>query len=694
MQLPPIGGVRKVLKTQTGQSGTTIAEFGNNTITLEQLAAAILNLLTNTNSIVTGQQNAGVLVPGPGLAGGGVLTGNVPIRLTAPISPYSLEDGSVDNDAGMVIPGPPGPRGIAGPSGQFMIPEDGADGDWLPGPQGVMGSQGPQGVPGTSGTGSGGGMTIYLTEDATDNDAGYLVPGPIGPQGATGATGATGASGLGSGTAIGYYPYSMEDGGVDNDAGYFVPGPAGATGATGSAGTGSGTSGLQIWIPDDIQTDEEIYRGPTNGPVNGIGVANVIYGSMLLVSNGATNPGAGGLTSLGLGDLRNYIANNGGIYIMTSYANGVSILGSTATIGTRYANFSQNGTILGPPNSGQTALTLLNNTGGLAGNGIVISAGRNNVDYNFLSQGYGGTAANQYMAIYGDGSVTIGTGAVNVLIGEGQGTLNVAKGYYLNNVPLSASLHAPGMQFVADDTSNDDGFTMMGQPTAVGPTQINGYFSVYGPAGSGPALFLYPASIQGNLVAGVSNGLSVQAGYTATDSVIYIANAINNAGFLSIFGDGHGSLGTGMTWTTQGAYTLSTVVGFPGTLGATLTVNGGTLHTGIAMVVQAGLTSGTSNGLYVFAGGNASDTAFEVLNAANTAIFMQILGTGIVNLPSGSLGVKGVTPSVTAGQTDIGVTTTATVITTAGGIALPTLASTFWVVNVNGVKYGIPCFAL
>jgi hypothetical protein len=42
----------------------------------------------------------------------------------------------------------------------------------------------------------------------------------------------------------------------------------------------------------------------------------------------------------------------------------------------------------------------------------------------------------------------------------------------------------------------------------------------------------------------------------------------------------------------------------------------------------------------------------------------------------------------------LGITTTATVITTAGGIALPALASTFWVTNVNGVKYGIPCFAL
>ena len=667
MQLPPIGGVRKVLKTQTGASGTTIAEFGNNTITLEQLAAAILNLLTNTNSIVTGQQNAGVLVPGPGLAGGGVLTGNVPIRLTAPISPYSLEDGSVDNDAGIIIPGPVGPRGPQGIPGQFLMPDDGADGDWGP-------------------------------------------PGAAGAVGATGATGATGPSGSGSGGMSLYIPYSLEDGSVDNDAGYFVPGPIGpqgATGATGAAGSGSasgGTSGLQIWIPDDIQTDEEIYRGPTNGPVNGIGVANVIYGNMLLVSNGATNPGAGGLTSLGLGDLRNYIANNAGINIVTSYANGVSILGSTATLGTRYANFSQNGTILGPPNSGQTALTLLNNTGGLGGNGLVISAGRNNVDQTFLAQGYGGTAANQYMVIYGDGSVTIGTGNVATLIGEGQGTLNVAKGYYLNNVPLSASLHAPGMQFVADDTSNDDGFAIptttlpaIGQMTKLA---INGQFTnapglpqaltVNGAAGN------YTAFHQGSLTSGQSFGPLIYAGTTSSDSCFQALNASGSVSFLNINGDGHGNLGTGMTWTTQSTFSIVCSNGISPAASGAYALN---------VLSSGGL------GMHVVCGTGSTDVSFQVTKADNSADRLLIWGDGHGTLgPSGSnglawtangnfvftssVGIKGTTPAVTAGQTDIGVTTTVTVITTAGGISLPTLASTFWVVNVNGVKYGIPCFAL
>lgn len=61
---------------------------------------------------------------------------------------------------------------------------------------------------------------------------------------------------------------------------------------------------------------------------------------------------------------------------------------------------------------------------------------------------------------------------------------------------------------------------------------------------------------------------------------------------------------------------------------------------------------------------------------------------------AGPFSILGPTPPVSPGTTALGITTTITVITTVGGIALPALASTFWVANVNGVAYGIPCFAL
>jgi hypothetical protein len=86
-------------------------------------------------------------------------------------------------------------------------------------------------------------------------------------------------------------------------------------------------------------------------------------------------------------------------------------------------------------------------------------------------------------------------------------------------------------------------------------------------------------------------------------------------------------------------------------------------------------------------------TNTPILISVNGAQRMAIASNGITT-HSASVGIQGVTPPVTAGQTDIGITTTTTVITTAGGIGLPALASTFWVVNVNGVQYGVPCFAL
>jgi hypothetical protein len=123
--------------------------------------------------------------------------------------------------------------------------------------------------------------------------------------------------------------------------------------------------------------------------------------------------------------------------------------------------------------------------------------------------------------------------------------------------------------------------------------------------------------------------------------------------------------------------------------------------TGVSRNLVSVLDTGNVNGANILLGGNGTGTKtirvtnnlFQVLNNTYTANLMNLTDAGAVTF-SGSVSANGATPAVTAGQTDIGTTTTATVITTAGGIALPALASTFWVVNVNGVKYGLPCFAL
>jgi Collagen triple helix repeat (20 copies) len=111
-------------------------------------------------------------------------------------------------------------------------------------------------------------------------------------------------------------------------------------------------------------------------------------------------------------------------------------------------------------------------------------------------------------------------------------------------------------------------------------------------------------------------------------------------------------------------------------------------------VFQIGTVEGWSG-----SGVNVTDGAIGAIAKLNfyagslTTASIIVSGNANVTITSG-FGLQGARPAVTAGQTDLGVTTTVTVITTAGGIALPALASTFWCINVNGVAYGIPCFAL
>jgi Collagen triple helix repeat (20 copies) len=166
VQLPVIGGIRKVIQTSTATvPGTTIAELGSGTITLAQLAAILTSIQTqqtNTGGGNIGTGAEGSLIPGPGLAGGGVLAGNVPIRLVAPIPAFIFDDGG-GGDGDIGPPGPPGRAGASGSAGASGVPgaavffalEDGADGDTGPpgqaGAAGVAGAAGPSGSPGAAG---------------------------------------------------------------------------------------------------------------------------------------------------------------------------------------------------------------------------------------------------------------------------------------------------------------------------------------------------------------------------------------------------------------------------------------------------------------------------------------------------------------------------------------------------------------
>jgi len=164
IQLPSIGGLRKVIKVPGGNVavGTTISELGSGTVSLAQLAAIITQVQasqTNTGGGNIGDGTEAVLVPGPGLSGGGAMLGSVPIRLTAPVPWFDDAGGGGDGD-----PGPPGPSGSQGIAGVAGLP-------------GAAGAAGP---PGTtlvfSNTTVPAGNTVANTSVETFFTSSYVIP--------------------------------------------------------------------------------------------------------------------------------------------------------------------------------------------------------------------------------------------------------------------------------------------------------------------------------------------------------------------------------------------------------------------------------------------------------------------------------------------------------------------------------------
>ena len=92
-QVPTIGGIRKVIKP----SGTSSSDLAALQTQITQLQTIISQLIAaqNTGGGNIGQGDEGSIVLGPGLAGGGQLIGNVPIRLVAPI-PWSGDESYTD----------------------------------------------------------------------------------------------------------------------------------------------------------------------------------------------------------------------------------------------------------------------------------------------------------------------------------------------------------------------------------------------------------------------------------------------------------------------------------------------------------------------------------------------------------------------------------------------------------------------
>jgi hypothetical protein len=325
VQVPVMGGFRKVIYPGAGQSvGTTIAEVGSGVITLAQLAAAINNILTGTGTTTTGSAQAANLVVGPGLAGGGTLVGNVPLRLTAPIPWFGDAEQGDEGERGP--PGIQGPRGLQGIPGQFLMPEDGQDGDWGPpgaaGAVGATGPQGPQGPQGPAGTGTGSGGTgtlmMFVPEDASYDD---LLPIP-GPAGAVGPQGPAG-----SGTLAMFIPEDPNFEDMPPSAGPWVPvmapniiGPMSVSALNGSIiAVATATSAANPAVTVNGTFGAEALQVNGSYPTTGIGVNSISTGQNFLQVATTTTAHAVGL-QFGWGNLVNPqgfygITPGGGVFI-------------------------------------------------------------------------------------------------------------------------------------------------------------------------------------------------------------------------------------------------------------------------------------------------------------------------------------------------------------------------------------------
>lgn len=404
VQLPVIGGVRKVVTVgdSTGLPGTTIAEFGDHTVTLAQLAYAISGLLPVDTGLIGGGSTATITV-GPGLSGGGPVLGNVPIRLTAPVGVHLqfAEDGEQGDR------GPPGRQGDAGPRGLpiAMYPEDPEEPLFIPGPPGL------QGVPGVAGSG----QTVVIYPE--DPEEPLFIPGQ---QGLQGLQGPAGAAGTGGGQTVVIYPEDPEES-------LFIPGPPGVQGPAGPAGTGgSGGSGGNAWMAflDDAQAEDPLpmLRNAINRFPYGV------FDGIVSALPTPTTSGTLALTAAGLsiGFARSYSAGYTEVFASNAVAFGtlnVSELDLVTNASQRVIITGDGRIIVNTPSSGASAafsvtgaaaanIATLNITGGAftAGgalsNGIFIQAGGDGTDRPLDVLNRAGTA--RLFGVFGDGSTTFG----------------------------------------------------------------------------------------------------------------------------------------------------------------------------------------------------------------------------------------------------------------------------------------------
>jgi hypothetical protein len=702
-QTPTIGGVRKVIKTGNPTGDAALAAV---VAQLNQLTSIVNGFLqaqnTGGGNIVPppgsgpggGGGGAGATISlGPGLAGGGPIAGNVPIRLIAPIPWMDVQDGA-DGDPGPPgIPGPvgaTGPQGIPGPAGTgtggsggmgqliFIAPEDGIDGDWIPGPPGMAGAVGATGPTGPAGTGSGGsgvGLMMMIPDEYAD-DQGFFHPNP---------------SLLDKLTVNG--PLFVNTSAIVSGYMTLILG----AGVTSTLAFGTGSSGLNLaqinWgagVMGVVSNDIRLFAG--NPPVNTLELA----ASGVNTINGNTITNASNFFGTALTVLNANHANANGLIVSAGDGTNDTFLFRMVSPQGQVAQLLGDGSMtLGSSTLTSVGPGAMNVSGGYYVNGVPVAqrigAGLQMIldDNSGDDQGF----MPPLPSVLGALTINGGSSPLKLNVGVNGGNAILINGNAATQLNALAFLQAGQTQWTMYEPASDP--TLRFFSAAVGDVMVlgsQGSVLIKQPTGNNNGLAVQGApsnaavAITGTSTAGLSFGLLVQAGTTATDSAVSFRTAAASHMF-DLNGDGSGTFGPssslGVKWNTVGAVTVQSP------------------SSGVALTVNA--PSGGGNTLVVSDGTNtinftpASTANINVNNAINMNIggnpALQIASTKVCTFTT-SIGIQGPTPAVTAGQTDLGTTTTSTIITTAGGIALPALAVAAWVVNVNGVKYGVPLFAL
>lgn len=147
--------------------------------------------------------------------------------------------------------------------------------------------------------------------------------------------------------------------------------------------------------------------------------------------------------------------------------------------------------------------------------------------------------------------------------------------------------------------------------------------------------------------AGCSNGLTISAGTNASDSPLTVQNQAKTATLFSVMGDGSGTLGpaaTNLKWTTSTfTFTSTNAAVSPITVVVPPSTTPGNWLWTVGSSTPSGSSAGCSNGMVVYSGTNASDSAFKALSDGGAKTFLNLKGDGSGTIgPASSWDVNGV----------------------------------------------------